>query len=79
MNIPDREQARKQMVARDADLGTICAEHRKIWASVQGMPDAERAVVEEQIITAYIMAKKMANRLSQYDAQRRELGLPRIP
>ena len=66
------EAARQQLRSRKAGTATICEVHRSLYRGLQDLPPEERAKLEPLLITAYIMAKKMANRLLRHYKDTRE-------
>jgi len=64
INVADREEAREGLVRGANNKKNICETLRMINDEVYGMPDTER--ITELILDAFIMGKKMQNRLSYY-------------
>ena len=67
-----REKARGQLDGRPAGDKTICDVHRALWRDLANLPDGVRQEAEEKLITAYIMAKRMADHLLLRHKEKRE-------
>jgi hypothetical protein len=64
----DREEARLQLRCKSSSWRTICEVHREIYDATDGLPDEVKNQIRELVIDAFIMGKKMDNKLKAYKA-----------
>jgi hypothetical protein len=62
----DREEARLQIRCKASSWRTICEVHREMYDLAETLPDSERLKLQELVIDAFIMAKKMDRKLKSY-------------
>jgi hypothetical protein len=62
-----REEALASM-RRASSFRTICEVHREIYDACEAIPDHDREKIRELVIEAFIMGKKIDERLREYKA-----------
>lgn len=53
---------------RASSFRTICEVHREIFDACEGLPPAEKEVIQNLVIEAFIMGKKIDAKLREYKA-----------
>lgn len=62
----NREEALTLLRCKASSFRTICEVHREIYDATEGINDPGMAKIRELVIDAFIMAKKMDERLRFY-------------
>jgi hypothetical protein len=62
----NREEAKLSLRCKSSSWRTICEVHREIYDLAEMLPGGERERLQELVIDAFIMAKKMDGKLKSY-------------
>jgi hypothetical protein len=63
-----RDEAKLQITCKASSFRTICEVHREIFDLAERMAWADRVALKELVIDAFIMGKKMDDKLKSYKA-----------
>jgi hypothetical protein len=61
-----RDEARVQLRCKASSWRTICEVHREIYDAAEDLAQPARRILQELILDAFIMAKKMDAKLKSY-------------
>ena len=61
-----RDEARLQLRCKASSWRTICEVHREIYDLAETLPSPQKEKLQELVIDAFIMGKKMDGKLKSY-------------
>ena len=62
----NRQEALTLLRCKASSFRTICEVHREIYDSTENLQEPEKTMIRELVIDAFIMGKKMDNKLKEY-------------
>lgn len=63
-----RDEARLQLRCKASSFRTICEVHREMYDLAETLPEGAKVALQELAIDAFIMGKKMDEKLKEYKA-----------